>query len=111
MSDYTRGPWRRGKGYMSNLVEGRAGAPRFDGDDGYGTVAVVQFCCAGRSHAALDRNLEANVNLILAAPELLEALEWMVLNDGEGEHDAHHEAGVMRALKAIAKAKGECIDG
>lgn len=50
----------------------------------------------------------ADCNLIAAAPDLLEALELMVLKLGTDEigNDLNHHA-VKRANKAIAKARGQ----
>ena len=64
---------------------------------------------------------EENANLIAAAPDLLEALAWMVKNDDTNEGDtpiekfggaswnevnAHWIAGLNKARAAIAKATG-----
>ena len=66
-------------------------------------------------------NLEANSRLIAAAPDLLEALVWMVENDDTNEGDtpingfggaswndvnAHWIKGLNKARAAIAKATG-----
>jgi hypothetical protein len=48
--------------------------------------------------------IHANARLIAAAPELLEALEAMVLNDRHTYRDCH-----KAALKAIAQAKGDSV--
>lgn len=58
-------------------------------------------------------HIRSNKALISAAPELLEALEWMVANDETNEGDEWEEInrfwidGLNRARAAIAKAKGQ----
>ena len=103
---HTPGPWKVGyKNESGRYIE----AP-----DGY--VAVVHYW--SRS----DEEMEANARLIAAAPDLLEALIWMVENDdtnegdepvdllgGESwnEYNAYWIDGLNRARSAIAKATGE----
>lgn len=73
-----------------------------------GRAIVGQGREIARVHTAFgiwDMN-EANLNLMVAAPEMLETLEWVLddnWNDGIGSW-----ATVQRRLEAvIAKAKGE----
>ena len=88
---HTPGPWKR------------------DGlriDNGYGfTVAVV----SAESLHPDSETLEGNLDLISAAPELLEALEYLAGEcDKEMDLDYNrHAAPLAKALAAIAKAKGE----
>jgi len=53
-------------------------------------------------------NAEANTLLIAAAPELLEALEFMVAHNPVVFADAEREI-YAKARAAIAKAKGETL--
>lgn len=58
------------------------------------------------SVASISRDSEANANLIAAAPDLLEALEGLLVtaeNFGVGSSSDSHAA----AIQAIARAKGE----
>ena len=60
-----------------------------------------------------NKNADADARLIAAAPELLEALEFIfeqVTNEKNHHHTLgafSHGAGIDMAKKAIAKAKGE----
>jgi hypothetical protein len=50
---------------------------------------------------------ESNARLMSAAPDLLDALEWMIEHDESGPGDDYHLAGLERAKAAVAKARGE----
>ncbi|CUX07686.1 hypothetical protein CFBP6626_07585 [Agrobacterium tumefaciens] len=105
IATHTPGPW---------LEAGRGAGSHIHADKG--EVAWL------RSYMGIDdEQIEANARLIAAAPELLEALKWMVENDetNEGEEprpefggDSWNEvnafflAGLNRARAAIAKAEG-----
>jgi len=106
MSKHTPGPWRICKGgNMSNLVEGPSGV-QIDGtyDDGYRTVAMVQSCCSDRG-AAAEKNCNANLRLIAAAPDLLAALELVMAWRPSA---AWPELAALEAARsALSKAKGE----
>ncbi len=58
-------------------------------------------------------NCEANANLMAAAPEMLDLLEWLthlhhgVSKDGDKPSDAEWEDCLEQAKPIIAKAKGE----
>lgn len=55
-----------------------------------------------------EEEAEANARLIAAAPELLEALEWIVNPDyAIGSNAEYKHAAVEVAKAAIAKATGE----
>ena len=81
---HTPAPWKVDHDYLG-------------GGDGYravifGNNEIVQFMSA------------EDANLIATAPELLEALEYMVavFNDGSN----HYQDKIIKAENAIAKAKG-----
>ena len=86
MSMHTEGPWE--------YVEGAIVGPKLDDHETWLRPVVARF--------ATGVSL-ANLNLILAAPELLEALQAMVeetcVNTVGGIH--------LQARAAIAKATGE----
>jgi hypothetical protein len=62
--------------------------------------------CFNWQNKSFDIAADANARLIAAAPELLEALEW-VLNSYEHEYQTKLPAFIA-ARAAIAKATGEC---
>lgn len=73
---HTPGPWRHAtKGNFGNCVEGPSGKHGYEGDDGYRTVAMVQSCTSKRLPNEEDANLAANIALIAAGPDLVDALE------------------------------------
>ena len=94
MSKHDKGPWE--------YVEGAIVGPKLDGHEKWLRPVVARF--------ATGVSL-ANLNLMLAAPELLDALRGMLALDYE-----HHQRGhcdddvcteVRKARAAIAKATGE----
>ena len=87
MSGHTKGPWE----YMESSIVG----PKLDDKETWLRPVVARF--------ATGVSL-ANLNLMLAAPELLEALQSVLDNclDSEGLCAAH-----AKARAAIAKATGE----
>ena len=94
MSEHTPGPW---------IV-----ALNIDGVYA-GTLSVVKSAvgseiCGPRQIRPQAKELEANANLIAAAPDLLEALKAILtICDSEGMYALESDA----ARAAIAKAKGE----
>ena len=91
MSKHDKGPWE--------YVEGAIVGPKLDDQETWLRPVVARFS-TGVSFA--------NLNLMLAAPELLEAMEQMVsvFLDTEGSHgDAENDA-MDAARAAIAKATG-----
>ena len=87
MSKHDKGPWE--------YVEGAIVGPKLDDHEKWLRPVVARF--------ATGVSL-ANLNLMLAAPELLEALQSVLDNclDSEGLCAAH-----AKARAAIAKATGE----
>lgn len=93
MSKHTSGPWRT---HLTDdtLVIDAVGVP----------VATMDGNYIDGSHS----NIEANARLIAAAPDLLEALEKILVSDREGYPNCNlFSDDLARAKAAIAKAKGE----
>lgn len=82
---FTPGPWSL---FASHLRGGR-----------YYTVVIPG--CEDPIDLHADENGEANARLIAAAPELYEALKWVMSAHGEQLHDAFDNAH-----RVIAKAEG-----
>lgn len=113
MSGHTPGPWVivQGDEWTTDIATVEGDLP--DGSPSHWTVASVN---------RRRDEWEQNRRLIAAAPELLEALIWMVENDDTYEGDtplpdhsgatwneinAFWIAGLNKARAAIAKASGE----
>jgi transketolase len=104
MSKHTKGPWevvRTDAGIIvrtESVKKTRAGASRYAAIGGFDRSDPEQLAEA-----------LANARLIAAAPELLEALEYLTGEcDKEMDLDYNrHAAPLAKALAAIAKAKGE----
>lgn len=100
---HTKGPWR--VGYESESSRSTEMLVRADEVDGQPWVAIC------RSNFG-DIPIEANAQLISAAPELLECLQWWVERletpgtMSESEATAIMTEALMKARAAIAKATG-----
>ena len=91
----TPGPWYvTGKltRYVEALIDG-------------GLIQEVAACGPTKADGGYGPQQEANARLIAAAPDLLEALKWMVLRTEEGGYSDGKCLEEARA--AIAKATGE----
>jgi hypothetical protein len=103
---HTPGPWRHKQtGNMGNLIEGPSGRKLDDLDDGYRAVALVQDCCASHKYAVQEANRVANIALIVAAPDMLAALQSIVEPTGIDVLDAIKQIRET-ARAAIEKATG-----
>lgn len=97
----TKGPWERGS-YRA------VGPVSKEEDQSYGMIIPVAFV-----EYESEQVTEANLNLISAAPELLEALQWIINNSDpfrsafEMHHNVDGAALFENAQKVIAKALGE----
>lgn len=92
----TPGPWVResaGRGI---------GPVSKDDDQSYGMVIPVAYVDFGES----DEVQNANANLIAAAPDLLEALQDLLIRVADDEEYGPEHA-ITRARAAISKALGE----
>lgn len=92
MSKHTLGPWRNVIGYDGSctILAGR--------DYNLECIALIKstLCC------------QADARIIAAAPELLEALEFMVAMFANSiQIDGYVGPAINQARAAIAKAKGE----
>ena len=85
MPEHTEGPWR----FRRDEIGKRIGS--IGKADGSEVVTTVEYWIK-----------ESNANLMAAAPDLLEALEKIVL-----EFEGYASDGLDLAIAAIAKAKGE----
>lgn len=93
MSNHTPGPWRVPITMPTDVVDSAENR-------------WIANCRPSVNGAPLEQQ-EANARLIAAAPDLLEALEWIVQPDipiGSNAEFQHRAIEVARA--AIAKAKG-----
>lgn len=92
----TPGPWVRESA-------GRGIGPVSEDDDqSYGMVIPVAYVDFGES----DEVQNANANLIAAAPDLLEALQDLLIRVADDEEYGPEHA-ITRARAAISKALGE----
>jgi hypothetical protein len=109
---WTPGPWRRAtKGNMGNAIEADSGKRSYDGDTGFRVVAMFQACTDKRLASEEDANMEANGALIIAAPDLYEALasiKWRSDDKDNMEYAARITYSQMDAIRAaLGKARGE----
>lgn len=90
-SKHTPGPWRIERRIRTAIYAGQK------------HIAMVAFFKTGIPETCIgDQEHEANVNLIGAAPGLLDALEFLLAAAGGVSTEA-----TLKARAAIAKAKGD----
>ena len=108
MSKHTPGPW-----HIPSYLCGDDGtvADGIGPKDGYD---IITCCCCGGVRGDSKEQEIANSRLIVAAPELLEALQGILDEDMEDSKRAAYLGGFVlpddlrqQARAAIAKAKGE----
>lgn len=95
---YTKGPW------FVELDQHRDTAyVTADSRDGF-----IPICSLGIGYQGeIEVEQEANAKLITAAPELLEALEW-IHEEAKSEFAMYESSSLGETVKkAIAKAKGQ----
>ncbi|NTU49432.1 MAG: hypothetical protein HGA87_00800 [Desulfobulbaceae bacterium] len=72
---FTPGPWfHDDKSNFGNLVAANSGRKAHEYDSGTRTVAMVQSCGFFDTHDTEQENINANISLIAAAPELYMSL-------------------------------------
>lgn len=95
---YTKGPWEVGLD-----------------DASYGDIPFIQIETNSQAICrvecdndfSLGNEQRANANLIAAAPEMLEALEW-IHEEAKSEFAMYESSSLGKSVKeAIAKAKGQ----
>ncbi len=95
MAGHTKGPW---------VVDSVGVSVQHTLPRGKGTRRICRTSStAGVRNLPIDAENAANATLIAAAPDLLEALEDLVVQVGDS-HTMRHEIDTARA--AIAKARG-----
>ena len=114
-TQHTPGPWKIGGKFDPDQIGFGAGYIEIEGRilcdrDGYTTEAnVAKVSCAGMTYRKED---EANARLIAAAPDLVEALEFLLADyiaiDGENLTGSTVPADKARA--ALRKAKEEAAE-
>ena len=96
MSNHTPGPWEIEEHYHFGY--------RWISGPGHSQLAQVVWCMEDEDRSP---ECEANAHLIAAAPELLDALCYLLeASSGQGPHE-QWLAAMDQARAAIAKAKGE----
>lgn len=75
-------------------------------DDAFGMEGGRDYHLATVVHGDPDA-MRANARLIAAAPEMLEALQFMLTEFEHGDINAGEEAAISKARTAIAKATGD----
>jgi hypothetical protein len=103
-ASHTEGPWIvPGDGYEHALNHRTLNIWHEKGNGESVHVAEV-FCQDG---TWTDSEAKANSRLIAAAPDMLEALKFLVSEQpGTEQYEKWHDAHIRGALSAIAKAEG-----
>ncbi len=91
---HTRGPWE----YLPPIMNDKKGTVMGGGMDGYDSIIATVHNPSG-----YDQSINLNGQLIAAAPELLEALEFAIENVHLGTGPRYTEA-IERMEEAIQKA-------
>lgn len=101
---HTPGPWRVSTGNFAKVIEGQSNKKLHERDDGFRPIATVQSCTDSPYAKEQDDNCAANMALILAAPDMLEALKGLVAP--QHTHSAGCSCPWCFARAAIRKAEG-----
>lgn len=97
MAEHTKGPWE---------LDGDIWAMNLDVVYGSGRIAMMEC----ENDEVDDDELLANARLICAAPDMFEALVWLVemfADHTQYDEEGYETAAVEAARSAIAKARGE----
>ncbi|MGN8346324.1 hypothetical protein ACLEJQ_22245 [Pseudomonas sp. SMV71] len=102
---HTPGPWVRCSTAPKIIMSGSF----IDGHQGYMVGSVTGNDNSG--YYASEQEAEANAKLIAAAPDLLEALEYLkrelILSDVDLDYiESHFRPWLNKAESAVAKARG-----
>lgn len=112
MSKHTPGPWIWSGGKDGDMTISHGLIREWGGPDGtqyadYEKCVVGGCGCCNSPFGVEDQQeMEANAHLISSAPELLEALEAMLLQFSDACIIPEDDSACMLARKAISKAKG-----
>lgn len=109
MAGHTKGPWKKDNGFGGNFTI--TGGPH----DHY--VCSVQVTQWGppRNWDWMTPEREANIQFLLAAPDMHDALRWLVnIGSGVGKAGGPPEAGefeeaLTAAKNVLAKAEGQAL--
>lgn len=96
MNEHTPGPWNNYQGDDIYCVYDQSGKK----------ICTVEPVDIVGWNAVYRAEAEANESLIVAAPELLDALEEMVISFAQFEIYEYQGDALEKARAAIAKAKG-----
>lgn len=101
---HTKGPWQLSKPYFGEQhIYAYSDYSVGGKSDGSGRQHICVIPYEGKKGAiAYHEMFNANARLISAAPDMLEALQYLMTAHGDQLHDAFD-----MARKAIAKATGE----
>ena len=92
---HTPGPW--------SLTQVHDGWAAFGGENGHGHPRTVFQC---RAHGRADAECSANARLIAAAPDLLEALDWLLASvTADPAAERHPDDKAERLLLACGAAR------
>ena len=108
---FTPGPWRHStSSNFGNVVQAYSGKTG-EYDDGWRTVAMVQACCASNNYSNENENQQANICLIVTAPELYDALlNLLVVWENQDKKPGwvkRFDEAKTKAEKTLAKARGK----
>ncbi|NTU49526.1 MAG: hypothetical protein HGA87_01285 [Desulfobulbaceae bacterium] len=105
---FTPGPWfPDDKSNFGNLVAANSGRKSHEYDSGTRTVAMVQSCGFFETHDAEQENINANISLIAAAPDMYAALERCLRREYNPFEPDNQSAFYMRIDAILKKARGE----
>jgi hypothetical protein len=103
MSKHTPGPWLMAR---NDCHSGGMATIHHCINNDWIEIWTDKWCCEGED--LTEERMEANAMLMLAAPDLLEALEGLLhAYEDPGNAGSTHDDKVAAARSSIAKARGE----